>query len=155
MQAARKAVATFAERLDPAPAPGSLTLAELVRPIDQERWQVRLGGGLREAIREDGVDPALLALCREQSRRVVILAEGEQLMIVGTLQVRRALDIDTQGRVDADVESFKVKAKADVTLQTAAAFIQIKAEQVELFGERVLTRARGVAKTLARMISLN
>lgn len=155
MQAARKAVATFAERLEPAPAPGSLTLAELIRPLDEESWQVRVGGGLREATRDEAVDPALLVVCAEQRRRVVILADGERLVIVGTLQVRRALDIDAQGHVEANVESFKVKAKAEVTLQTAAAFVQVKAEQVELFGERVLTRARGVAKTLARMISLN
>lgn len=161
MRAARKAVAEIsvsanALREESASwrAASGLGLAELLEGLPGARWHVRVGTLTLEAEVDPSVDPAFLEECRRDGRRVLITG-GACPSIVGALQARRALEIDREGRVNAEVESFHVKAASEVTLQTAAAFIQLKAEEIELFGERVLTRARGVAKTLARMISLN
>jgi len=161
MQAARKVVAegnvsanALREESAAWRAASGLGLAELLAGGSEARWHVRVGTFTLEAEVDPSVDPAFLEECRRDGRRVLITG-GARPLIVGALQARRALEIDREGRVNAEVESFHIKATSEVTLQTAAAFIQLKAEEIELYGERVLTRARGLAKTLARMISLN
>jgi hypothetical protein len=42
-----------------------------------------------------------------------------------------------------------------VLARTGGAFVQVKDDEAEVYGTRVITRAREVAKILARMISLN
>ena len=85
----------------------------------------------------------------------VLVEAGPSPVVVGVVQTSRALRVNRQGAVDATVERFQVQARQSATLKTASAFLQVKGAEVELYGTRILTRAREVAKILARMINLN
>jgi len=76
-------------------------------------------------------------------------------VLVGVVQTSRALRIDREGVVEAEVERFSLQARSEAVLKTASAFLQLKAGEVELRGIRTLVRAREMAKVLARIISLN
>jgi len=76
-------------------------------------------------------------------------------VIIGVLQTQRALTIDRQGVVEAAVNKLRLTAHHEMLLSAPRTFLRLKAGEVEVYGDRVITRAREIAKTLARMISLN
>lgn len=138
-------------RVRPGPwAPPPIVLAKL-REGAGDAWIAELGAELREVSVDPSVDPALLREACDTGARVVL--EGRT--IVGVIATRRAITVDREGRVDADVTSFSIHAREEVVLKTAGAFVRAKAREVEVYGDRVLTRARDVAKILAAMIKLN
>jgi hypothetical protein len=122
--------------------------------LSKEVALVDVGGRVIEAAIDDAVDLHLLAEVVVKRGRVLVEA-GTPPCVVGVVQTQRAITVGTDGVVDAEVRQFKVRAKEEVVLQTASAFARIKGGDVELYGERVVTRAREIAKILARMISLN
>lgn len=117
-------------------------------------WRVDLGTLERDLPVDPSVDPALLDDACEHGSRVLVDATVEPT-IVGVISTRRAITMDREGKVDAEVRSFRVSAEDEVLLRSPGAFVRAKARRVEVYGERVLTRARDVAKILAAMIKLN
>lgn len=117
-------------------------------------WVVDLGALRREVGVDTSVDPALLDEALETGARVLIDAGGAPT-IVGVVATRRALSLDREGRVSAEVKALEIDAEEQVLLKVPGAFVRAKAREVELYGERVITRARNLAKILAAMIKLN
>lgn len=107
-----------------------------------------------EAGIDTAVDPALVDEAATTGARVIV-EMGESPTIAGVLLVSRPLSIGRDRRVDAEVESFTVSARESATLKTSSAFVQVKAREVELYGEKVLARARNLVKLAAAMIRLN
>ncbi len=128
-------------------------LGKLVKE-DEGGWRVRAGGEEWVLPLDPAVDPALIAEACAEGIRVLVDAEGAPA-IVGIVQTSRALRIDRRGAVDAQVERFSIHARKEAVLKTFSSFIQLKGGEVELYGTRILSRAREAAKILARMIHLN
>ncbi len=116
-----------------------------------QAFRVRVGGFERELSLDAAVDPALLDEAIASGARVVV--EGD--VIVGALTTARAVLIGRDGGVDAQVARFQVTAKDELTLRSAGAFVLLRGGEVELFGNRVLTRARELVKLLGRMVKVN
>jgi hypothetical protein len=130
-----------------------ILLAKLVEKTDTG-WKVDLGTVVREIAVDASVDPSLLHEAYEHGARAIVDASGTPA-IVGVVATRRALSIDREGRVDAKVKALEVTAEEQILFKVPGAFVRAKAREVEVFGERVITRARNVAKILAAMIKLN
>jgi hypothetical protein len=140
-----------------AQAPRSTPGAALVgRLVDQgaDGWWVSLGGEARLVAADPSVDPALLAEAHAQRARVVV-EDGPRPAIVGVLLTSRPIVIDRAGVVDVEVERFSVTARREAILKSATAFLRLSAVEAEVYGVRVIARARETAKILARMIALN
>lgn len=120
-----------------------------------ELWRVRAGFAEQTALCDPSVDPALLSEAFAKGARVVIDTSAGEPVIVGTLAVSRTIGISREGDVSASVRSFKVAAEAEALVQTPSAFLRLQGEEVELFGGRVLTRARELLKLLGRMVKVN
>lgn len=131
----------------------SLVLASVVAR-EGDSWRVRAGGAEALATLEASVDAALIEAARASGARVV-LELGEATVIVGTLQTARALTVGRDGDVDVDARAFTVTATEKVVMRVPGAFVMVSAGEVEVFANRVLTRAREVARTLAAMIKFN
>lgn len=121
---------------------------------DGAAWLVEVGASIRRAEVDSSVDPVLLKDVARRGARVLLEA-GSPLRIVGVLQTQRALTVDRSGDVKADVRSLEVNASESILLRTTGAFVRAKAREVEVYGDRVLTRARDLARTLSAMIKLN
>lgn len=104
---------------------------------------------------EPDVDVALLEQVAAQQGRVVLDDVAGEATIAGVLMTTRALGIDAQGDVAAKVRSLRIDVEKDATLVAPEAFLRVRPGEVEVYGVRVLTRAREVAKILAAMIKLN
>ncbi|AGC48151.1 hypothetical protein MYSTI_06878 [Myxococcus stipitatus DSM 14675] len=117
-------------------------------------WRVRIGATEHVLSVDPSVDPALLEEALASGARVIVDAV-EAPVIVGLLTTQRALQVDRQGRVDARVRGFSVVADEKVLLRVPGSFVQVTSTEVELYANRVLTRAREVAKVLATLIKLN
>ena len=128
-------------------------LGRLVAP-EGEGWRVSFAGQERVLMADESVDPALLSEAAERGVRVVIeCAEGDPL-IVGLLQASRTLEVDREGHLIAELRSVSLTAK-ELLFRGPGAFIEVKDHSVELYANKVLTRARTLAKTLAAMIKFN
>lgn len=111
--------------------------------------------GQRQAQLDPSVDRSLIAQCIETGARVV-LESGDPPTIVGVLATQRTLTIDPHGDVIAKLRNLRVEVEQGLLLRAPKAFLQLDREgAVELFGERLIHRARKVAKILAAHISLN
>lgn len=117
-------------------------------------WVIDLGALRREVSVDESVDPALLDEAHETGARVLVDASASP-SIVGVVATRRGLSLDREGRVSAKVKALEIDAEEEVLLKVPGAFIRAKAREVEVYGERVITRARNLAKILAAMIKLN
>ncbi|MCP3098220.1 hypothetical protein LZ198_04925 [Myxococcus sp. K15C18031901] len=132
---------------------GSMRLATVVA-AESSGWRVRLGTQEQVLSLDASVDPALVREALESGARVLVELCAPPV-VVGVVQTSRALRVNRQGRVEAQVETFEIHALQGATVKTSGAFMQVKGSEVELYGTRILTRAREVAKILARMINLN
>ena len=132
---------------------------QLARLLGEEDggWRVEVFGAERVVGADDDVDPALLREVSARGGRVMLEVVGpdQSPLIAGVLQVRRALEIDADGDVVAELRSLRLRATKELLLTTGRAMLWVKTEDVELYGKEVLTRAREVAKILGRMITLN
>ena len=144
-------VASEAPRVVYVQAP--VLLGTLIRK-DEEGWWVRFGGRERILEAEPCVDPALLEHALEREARVII-DQSDEPLIVGVVATQRSLVIDEHGCVDAEVERFRLSAQREVLLKTPGAFLRAKGRELEVFGNKVLTRGRELAKVLAAMIEFN
>ncbi len=119
------------------------------------RWRVRTAAGEVLVPLDPSVDPLLVEEARASGARVLLERGPGGAVLVGVVQTSRALRIDRDGVVEAEVERFSLQARSEAVLKTVSAFLQLKAGEVELRGIRTLVRAREMAKVLARIISLN
>lgn len=138
----------------PAASPPSLALALPVAERAPGRWAVRLGAREVEASLDPSVDVALVREALGRGARVVVEC-GAEPVIVGALATRRAVEFGPDGSVAVAARRFEVTATERLTLRTARAYVDLKRADVEVYGNRVVTRAREVAKVLARLVSLN
>jgi hypothetical protein len=120
-----------------------------------EGWRVRIGATERVVALDPNVDPSLLESAAQSGTRVVLDAAGDAFVIVGMLVTSRALTVDKAGDVDAKVRSFRISADDEVTIKIPRAFIRMRGEQLETYGQQILTRARGVLRLLGVAIKLN
>lgn len=147
------------EALPDAPRPrlvythAPVLLGRLVAP-HADGWTVDLGSIVRVVARDESVDPALLEDALRLGARVLIDATAEPV-IVGVIATQRAMTIDRDGRIEEKVRSFAVEAEESVLLKVPGAFLRAKERAVEVYGDRVLTRARDLVKILAAMVKLN
>jgi hypothetical protein len=127
----------------------------LAKVIREENGSFVIRAGTQEHLVacDPSVDPAVIRAAIGSGARVV-LERTPELAIVGTLQTSQTLTVDRNGKLEATLEEIKLTAKKTL-LRVPGAFVELKPEEVEVFGNRVLTRARRVAKTLAAMIELN
>jgi len=137
-----------------APLPADAVLLATVLAEEPQGWRVKIGAREHVLPLDPSVDPALVREALEEGARVLV-ESSDSPVVVGVVQTSRALRVDRQGSVKAVVEHFSLHARMGATVKTSAAFLRVKGAEVELYGHQVLTRARGVAKILARMISLN
>lgn len=139
--------------LRPVPALAAMSLGRLVAK-EASGWRVRIGA-VEHVLPVDGsVDPALLDEALATGARVVVDA-SEEPIIAGLLATQRAVTVDRHGDVDARVRTFTVTVREKALLRAPGAFLQLTAAELELYADRVLTRAREMAKTLATLIKLN
>ncbi|MFY1829225.1 hypothetical protein ACN47A_25125 [Myxococcus fulvus] len=132
---------------------GAIRLATVLAE-ESSGWRVRLGTKEQVLSLDASVDPGLVREALESGARVLVELSAPP-MVVGVVQTSRALRVNRQGRVEAQVEKFDLYSREGATMKTSGAFMQVKGSEVELYGTRILTRAREVAKILARMINLN
>lgn len=128
-------------------------LGRLIRRED-DQWWVTLAGAERRLPVDSSVDPALLDEASGRGARVLI-DQSDEPVIVGVVATQRSLVIDEEGEVDARVERFRLTAAREVLLRTPGAFVRAKAREVEVFGNKVLSRGRELAKMMAAVIELN
>jgi hypothetical protein len=139
----------------PAPrGPAAAVVLARVVAREGERFRLRLAGEERLAACDPSVDPALVAEAIASGARVVV-EDGPEPLVVGALATARAVEVSREGEVRADVRRFVVTAEEEATLRTASAFLQVKGDEVELYARRLLSRARELARILARAIQLN
>ena len=119
-----------------------------------EGWLTRFGGTARVLRADTCVDPALLDDALRRGVRVLV-EQGGETSIAGVVATQRSLVIDRDGCVDAEVERFEVSARQEVLLKTPGAFLRARRRDIEVFGDKVLTRGRELAKIIAAMIELN
>src|SRR5262245_36205501 len=142
----------------PAPATAAapaVALGVLLAEADG-RWRVRLGAGERMVDADPTVDPALLREAMASGARVVLDAsDPDAPVVVGALVTARALTVDRSGAVDAQVRRFAITASEETLLRAAGAFVRVAREDVELYGLRVVSRARELCRVLGRMVKIN
>jgi hypothetical protein len=143
-------------RAAPGPATaGALSLATVLAKSGGG-WRVRAGARTRVVAADPSVDPVLLETCVVSCAHVVIdeAAEGGP-RIVGALATSPALTIDRAGNVEARVKRLRITASEEALLRTLSSFLRVKGDDVEIFGEDVVTRARELCRLFGRMIKLN
>lgn len=136
-----------------APASGGIRLAAVVGR-EGNRFRVRAGRWERLAACDPSVDLALVEAARASGARVV-LEEGPVPVIVGALATRRSVEVGPDEEVRLSVKRFAVEAAEEAVFRTGSAFVRVRDDEVELFGGRILSRARELARVLARAIQLN
>jgi len=139
----------------PAPDPGSAGSIQLARVLAREGdvFRVRWAGREELVPCDPSVDPALVEAAIASGARVVV-EDGPGAAIVGALATSRTVEVGRDDSVRLSVERFEVSAKAAL-VQTPAAFVSLKDDEVEVFGRRIVSRARELARVLARAIQLN
>jgi len=147
------------EAASPAPAPRVVYLepaVQLGRVTGREGalWRVAVGARERLLPLDPSVDPALVEQAWRTGARVVVDAAGEPC-VAGVLLVQRALTVTREGDVEARVRRFRVRAEDEAVLATARSFVRVVGDEAEIYGQRVIARAREVAKILGRLIALN
>ncbi|MEM9194728.1 MAG: hypothetical protein AAGF12_36450 [Myxococcota bacterium] len=130
-----------------------VAFARLEAKLPDGRYRCRMGGRDVDLPADAAVDPALLEEAIKTGARVLV--DAEEGIIAGLLQTQRAVTIDRDGVVDAQVEEFRVSSKRRTLLKAPGAFVDLKSHEVEVYANRVLTRAREAARILATMIKLN
>ena len=119
-----------------------------------DRWRVRVAGSEWSLAADAGVDPALLDEACAAGARVLVDGAGDGA-VVGVVMTARPVVYDRDGAVAVAASRVTLEARESVVLKTPWSFLQLRQGEAELYGHRVLLRAREVAKVLARMIALN
>ena len=142
-----------AARQAPATAAG-VALGVVEERAGDGSWRVRVGAGVVAAGCDATVDPALVEDAMRTGARVVLdMAAGP--MIAGVLLTAKPVTIDREGVLSVEVKRFVVSAAEEALIKTQAAFVQVKGNEVETFGYRVVSRARELLKVLGRNVRIN
>jgi hypothetical protein len=146
--AAEEAVASTAAPRLPAVGLGTLVARE------GDRWRVRVAGAEHPLAVDAAVDPALLDEALASGARVLVDGAGDGA-VVGVVLTARPVAYGRDGALEVAAPRVTVDAGESVVLKTPWAFMQLRQGEAELYGNKVLLRAREVARVLARMIALN
>lgn len=131
-----------------------VALGVLLGRAEGGAWRVRVHGAERELPADPSVDPALLAECVETGARVLIDGDAAPA-IVGAVVTARPVSYGRDGAVAVRAPRVTVEAAEAVTLKTPWSFLRLNQSDAEVYGQRVVLRAREVARFLARLISMN
>jgi hypothetical protein len=134
------------------PAPG-LRLARVLGRLG-DRFSVELEGVPTAVSCDASVDPALVEEALSTGARVVVEV-AEVALIVGALVTARPVCVRRDGTLRVTVRRFEVAAEEGALLRSREAFLRVREGEVEVFGRRVLTRARELVRLLGRAIQLN
>lgn len=118
------------------------------------RWRVRVHGVEREVEADPAVDGSLLDEAAATGARV-LLEGGAEPVVVGAVLTARPVQYAPDGTVHVRAPAVTVEAQTEVTLKTPWSFLRLNQSDAEVYGHRVVLRAREVARFLARMISMN
>jgi hypothetical protein len=143
--------------LEPRPHDGGagITLAKVMGRVPGG-WRVRVGGIERLAMLDGAVDPALVDEAQASGARVVLdTSEPPAVLIVGLLTTARPVSLDRNGDLAVRARRILLDATERALVRLPGAFVEVKQGEIELYANRVVTRAREMAKTLAAMIKLN
>ena len=139
----------------PAAALPSIATARVVS-IDGRAASVEVGGVVRAASLDEPVHAAVIAGACERGERVLVEARGAELVIVGALRTQPTPGIDEAERYVVKAGSISIEGSDEVRLSTgAAAFVLRATGEIETFAERIVSRAEGVHKMVARFLRLN
>jgi hypothetical protein len=152
MSMAAKKLVAVADAEERTASDGALRLARVVAR-EGDLFRVRLGGDQVLLGCDPSVDPALLEAAIATGARVVV-EDGPEPVIAGALATSRSIPVDRDGAVQVSLTRFDVTA-GEAILKTPSAFVSLKGDEVEIFGRRILSRARELARVLARAIQLN
>lgn len=136
------------------PIHGAIALAVVLGRGDDGRWRVRVHGQERVVSADPSVDPALLDEAAACGARVLIEG-GVEPCVVGAVMTSRPVSYARDGSLSVSAPTVKLEAERDVTLKTPWSFLQLNQSDAELYGNRVVLKAREVARVLARLISMN
>lgn len=136
------------------PLHGAVALGVLVGRAEGARWRARIHGQERLVRADDAVDPALLEEAVASGARVLIEG-GVDPCIVGAVMTSRPVVHGRDGSVHVRAPELTVEAERVVTLKTPWSFLRLNQSDAELYGQRVVVKAREVARLLARLISMN
>jgi hypothetical protein len=136
-------------------AGGGITLARVMGQVPGG-FRLRVGAVERLATLDPTVDPALVDEARVTGARVVVdTSEPPAVVIVGLLTTARPVTLDRNGDLAVRARRIVFDATERALLRLPGAFFEVKPGEIELYANRVVTRARELAKTLAAMIKLN
>jgi hypothetical protein len=129
----------------------------LARLLGRENagWRVELAGRQVVVPCDASVDPALLDDLAGRGARVVLDTCDGALTIAGALTTGRPLEINRSGEIDVSAKSFRVTVEEEILLRGPGAFARVLGDEIELYGRHILSRAREIARILARMIKMN
>jgi hypothetical protein len=136
----------------PQEGPPALALAEVVAR-EGDHFRIRCGVRERIARCHDSVDPAVVEEAISSGARVLV-EWGSEPLIAGALATRKNVHLDRDGGLRLSVKEFEVTAE-QALIRTPSAFVSVKSDEVEIFGRRILSRARELARILARAIQLD
>jgi hypothetical protein len=136
----------------PAPVPG-VALARVLGRAGAA-WRVHMAGGEQTVAADPAIDPALLDEAARSGARVV-LELGPAPAIAGVLQTARAIAIGRDGSVDISVKRLAVTVAEEALLKSAGAFLKVGPQELELYGNRLVSRARELYRVLGRMVKIN
>ncbi|HEY4120209.1 MAG TPA: hypothetical protein VGM56_20230 [Byssovorax sp.] len=137
------------------PALPALATARVVS-VDGRAAEVEVGGVVRAAALDAPVHTTVVAGACERGERVLVEARGAELVIVGALRTQPTPGIDEGERYVVKAASISIEATDEVQLTTgAAAFVLRAAGEVETYAQRIVSRAEGMHKMVARLLRLN
>jgi hypothetical protein len=114
-----------------------------------------VGAREEDASLDPSVDPLLVQECLVARTRVVVERVKGAAIIVGALSTQRPVVIDRQGHLEARAKRISLTGDEEVLLRAAGAFVHLRSEDVELYGKRVIGRARELCRILGRMVKIN
>jgi len=123
--------------------------------VEATFWRVRVG--LKETVArvDPSLDLALLEDLSSQQGNVVLHGPAESPTILGALTTHRPIHLDDRGDLHVSARRIVLDAADRVLARVPGAFMEVKGEEVEIYANRVVTRARELAKMLAAMIKIN
>jgi hypothetical protein len=141
-----------ADEAAPALAPG-LTLGRVLGRAG-DGWRVAASGGEHVVAADPSIDPALLDDAARSGARVV-LEGGRAPVIAGVLLTARPVTVDRAGSVELEVKRLVVTAAESALLRSPGAFLKVGGDELELYANRLVSRARELYRVLGRMVKIN
>jgi hypothetical protein len=132
----------------------TLGLARVVA-WDGARLLLDVDGATVEAKRDLHLHPNVLETAL-RTGEVVLVAEREELTVVGALRTQPTPGIDAGESFHIRAKRVRVEATEEISLGAAAATVVLRAVgEVETYADRIVSRAEQLHKLVGRMLRLN